>query len=71
MDIAEPTIGGNFSLNQIETAHIHALMKTKNFGEVAKIAGINAATLYRKRKKWGLTVQRNQGYEIVNPTTKS
>jgi NtrC-family two-component system response regulator AlgB len=43
------------SLEDIEHDHIaHILSKTKNLEEAAKILGIDSATLWRKRKKFGL-----------------
>ena len=48
----EIQIGGNFSLNQIEHAHIQRVMETsKTLEQAAEILGIDPATLYRKRKK--------------------
>ncbi len=43
------------SLEDIEKAHIkHILSVTDDLGEAAKILGIDPATLWRKRKKYGL-----------------
>lgn len=69
MQASEPTIGGDFSLEQIEIAHIKALLKNNNLRETAKIAGIDQATLFRKRKRWGLKVQRTLGYQLIPAPT--
>ena len=55
-DIVYPTseirLGGHFKLEEIEAEHIHRLIaNTSTLEEVAKILGIDPATLYRKRKR--------------------
>jgi len=43
------------SLEEIEKTHIQrVLTQTKDFNEAAKILGIDTATLWRKRKKYGI-----------------
>lgn len=50
-----PVVGTAVSLEELEVAHIRALMKSlSNLADVAKVLGIDQATLYRKRKKMGL-----------------
>ncbi|MBK8040823.1 MAG: sigma-54-dependent Fis family transcriptional regulator [Verrucomicrobiaceae bacterium] len=50
-----PGIGDAISLEALETAHIKALLeKLPNLADVARVLGIDQATLYRKRKKLGL-----------------
>jgi NtrC-family two-component system response regulator AlgB len=50
-----PGIGDTISLEALETAHIKALLeKLPNLADVARVLGIDQATLYRKRKKLGL-----------------
>lgn len=52
---AGPTVGSTVSLEELETAHIRALLKTlPSLTDVARVLGIDQATLYRKRKKLGL-----------------
>lgn len=49
-------VGDSITLEDLETAHIHALLeKISNLADVARVLGIDQATLYRKRKKLGLT----------------
>ena len=48
-------VGDLVSVEELEREHIRLVMsKTKNLGEAARVLGIDAATLYRKRKRWGL-----------------
>jgi NtrC-family two-component system response regulator AlgB len=48
-----PEIGGNFSLEDIEREHIAAVLaRTGTLDEAAAILGIDASTLWRKRKKY-------------------
>jgi transcriptional regulator with PAS, ATPase and Fis domain len=43
------------SLRDIERAYVQqVLAKSATLGEAAKRLGINLATLWRKRKRWGL-----------------
>ena len=47
-------IGGPFTLDQIEYAHIQRILETtQTLEQAAAILGIDPATLYRKRKKGG------------------
>ena len=49
---SEIQIGGHFTLDQIEHAHIQRVVETsKTLEQAAEILGIDPATLYRKRKK--------------------
>lgn len=50
-------LGGFHTLAEIERAHIEQVVKNcGTLGEAAQALGINAATLYRKRKEWGVQV---------------
>jgi len=46
-------LGGEFTLEQIERAHIERVMvHAPSLEEAARILAIDSSTLYRKRKKW-------------------
>jgi NtrC-family two-component system response regulator AlgB len=48
-------VGDLVSIDELEREHIRQVIaKTKNLGEAARVLGIDAATLYRKRKRWKL-----------------
>ena len=48
-------VGDLISIDELEREHIRQVIsKTRNLGEAARILGIDAATLYRKRKRWGM-----------------
>ena len=48
-----PYLGGEFSLDAIEKEHImRVLARTQTLEEAAAILGIDASTLWRKRKKY-------------------
>jgi len=48
-------VGDSISLDQLEEAHIRrVLAATKSLDEAAEVLGIDSATLYRKRKKYGI-----------------
>jgi NtrC-family two-component system response regulator AlgB len=48
-----PQIGGNFSLDAIEREHIRRVVaRTSTLEDAAAILGIDASTLWRKRKKY-------------------
>jgi NtrC-family two-component system response regulator AlgB len=52
---ANEEIGDAVSLDKLEEMHIRrVLAKTKSLDEAAKILGIDQATLYRRRRKYGL-----------------
>jgi two-component system, NtrC family, response regulator AlgB len=51
-----PRIGAPLSIDQIEEAHIRGVLShAPSLIEAAQTLGIDQATLYRKRKKYGLT----------------
>ena len=48
-------IGDAIPLEKLEELHIRrVLAKTKSLDEAAKILGIDSATLWRRRKKYGI-----------------
>jgi NtrC-family two-component system response regulator AlgB len=48
-----PSLGGDYTLDQIEREHIlRVLFRAKTGDEAAKILGIDASTLWRKRRKY-------------------
>jgi NtrC-family two-component system response regulator AlgB len=48
-----PRLGGDFTLDQIERDHIERVVaRTHTLDDAARILGIDASTLYRKRKKY-------------------
>jgi NtrC-family two-component system response regulator AlgB len=48
-----PRLGGDFTLEQIERDHIERVVaRAPSLDEAARILGIDASTLYRKRKKY-------------------
>jgi NtrC-family two-component system response regulator AlgB len=50
-----PTLGGDFSLEDIEREHIASVVaRTPSFETAARILGIDPTTLQRKRKRYGL-----------------
>ena len=50
-----PRVGATLSLEQLERAHIEAIVsRCRTLDEAAKLLGIDASTLYRKRKQYGL-----------------
>jgi NtrC-family two-component system response regulator AlgB len=50
---ATPSVGGDFTLEQVEREHIlRVVMRTKTAEESARILGIDASTLWRKRRKY-------------------
>ncbi len=50
-----PTIGDPFPLEKIEEQHIRRILaSTKSLQEAADILGIDQATLWRRRKKYGI-----------------
>jgi NtrC-family two-component system response regulator AlgB len=52
-DHATPTLGGDHTLDEIEREHIlRVVARTTTLDDAAKILGIDASTLYRKRKKY-------------------
>lgn len=50
-----PRIGAAMSLEDLEKAHIAAVLATSDtLDQAARTLGIDASTLYRKRKQYGL-----------------
>jgi two-component system, NtrC family, response regulator AlgB len=51
---AAPSVGSLISLEDLEKEHIRLVVeRAGNMGEAATVLGIDAATLYRKRKRFG------------------
>jgi two-component system, NtrC family, response regulator AlgB len=49
-----PVLGGMFTVDDIEREHVLRVMaQTVTMEEAAQVLGIDASTLWRKRKKWG------------------
>jgi NtrC-family two-component system response regulator AlgB len=49
-----PVLGGAFTVDAIEREHVLRVMAhTATMEETARVLGIDASTLWRKRKKWG------------------
>ena len=49
-----PTLGGDYPVDDIEREHVlRVLARTATLEDAARILGIDASTLWRKRKKWG------------------
>jgi len=49
-----PALGGSFTVEEIEREHVLRIMAhTATMEEAARVLGIDASTLWRKRKKWG------------------
>jgi NtrC-family two-component system response regulator AlgB len=52
---AQVNVGDSVSLDQIEELHIRrVLASTKSLDDAAKVLGIDVATLWRRRKKYGI-----------------
>ena len=50
---AVPRLGGDFTLDQIEREHIERVAaRAATLEDAAKLLGIDASTLYRKRKNY-------------------
>jgi NtrC-family two-component system response regulator AlgB len=48
-----PALGGDFTLDQVEREHIlRILSRTRTQEEAARVLGVDASTLWRKRKKY-------------------
>ena len=48
-----PHVGGKFTLDELERAHISAIVsQSKTMDEAAAVLGIDDSTLWRKRKKY-------------------
>ncbi len=51
---AAPALGGDFTLEDVEREHaLRVLARAASIEEAARVLGIDASTLWRKRKKWG------------------
>jgi two-component system, NtrC family, response regulator AlgB len=55
-DSGEPGIGGEHSLEEVEQAHLTKVLGwAPSLHDAAAVLGIDKATLYRKRKRYGIT----------------
>jgi NtrC-family two-component system response regulator AlgB len=53
--VAAPEVGELVTLDALEEAHIRrVLAATKTLDEAARVLGIDTATLWRRRKKYGI-----------------
>jgi NtrC-family two-component system response regulator AlgB len=53
--VAAPPPGSALSLDELERAHVQEVLRTSTtLEEAAARLGINATTLWRKRRRWGL-----------------
>lgn len=50
--MSTPIIGQQFTVAEIEKAHIQAILNRFTLGTAAHILGIDQSTLYRKRIRW-------------------
>jgi two-component system, NtrC family, response regulator AlgB len=49
-----PVLGGPFTVEEIEREHaLRVMAHAATMEEAARTLGIDASTLWRKRKKWG------------------
>ena len=52
---AGPIIGGEYSIDDIEQTHLREVLRwAPTLQDAAAILGIDKATLYRKRKRFGM-----------------
>jgi NtrC-family two-component system response regulator AlgB len=52
---SSPELGDRVSLDRIEELHIRrVLATTRSLEEAAEVLGIDSATLWRRRKKYGI-----------------
>jgi NtrC-family two-component system response regulator AlgB len=48
-----PTVGGDFTIDEIEREHIQSVLeRVPKVEDAAALLGIDASTLWRKRKKY-------------------
>jgi DNA-binding NtrC family response regulator len=63
-------VGDLVSVDELEREHIRQVIgKTKNLGEAARVLGIDAATLYRKRKRWKLDSGEGEAATEISPAS--
>jgi NtrC-family two-component system response regulator AlgB len=51
-----PMVGGHYTVEEVEREHIlRVLAQAPSLEDAARILGIDASTLWRKRRRWGGT----------------
>lgn len=65
------SVGGNITLDDLEKAHILALLENTGGArkQTSEILGINASTLYRKLKKYGVQDPDDMDMELADEST--
>lgn len=59
-------IGDLVTTEEIEREHIRLVMEKLPLDKAATTLGIDPATLYRKRKKWGMPINTRNNLETTS-----